>query len=94
MDFKMVLDKLSVLRKFHTCNEKNRIVFYRGVDNLDGLLRFKLYVDDDKVFDLSRIVLMSVSHFDGVLVHYDTPSGRCLYPFRYNDIEDVIVELK
>ena len=94
MDFKEVSSELEVLRKFHTSNGKDKVVFYRGVDNNDGELVVKTYTGVDDFFNLRSISLLSLSRVDGLLIHYDTPSGRKLYPYRFGNLERVTVSLK
>ena len=95
MNFKEVSDELSVLRKFHTCNGKDKTVFYRGLDNVDGELRVKTFLNSEfDVFELKNISLLSLSRNDGLLIHYDTFDGRKLYPYRFMNIESVNVSLR
>lgn len=90
MDYDKLIEELKVLKKFHTADKgKEETVFYRGKDNPNGVLK----VNDD-VFNLENINLLSLSRKYGVLIHYDTPKGRKLYPYEHNNIYDVSVRLR
>lgn len=95
MDFEEVLNELSVLKKFHTADKnKDKTIFYRGEDNLNGFLNVTRFDGVVDTFELRLISLMSLSKWEGLLIHYDSLDGRKLYPYRYNSIRDISVDLR
>ena len=95
MDFKEVSEVFTVFKKLHTANQgDDKTVFYRDVKNMNGVMSIVLTDESVDEFKLNLISHMSLSKYDGLLIQYDSLDGRKLYPYRYNVISDIVVDLK
>lgn len=94
MNFDEVVEIFGVFKKLHTSNvNKDKTIFYRDVKNMNGKMSIKLFDDKVDVFKLDLISHMSLSSWDGLLIQYDSLDGRKLYPYRLNNVKDIIIDL-
>ena len=95
MDFKEISEKFEVYKKLHTANQgDDKTIFYKEVSKMNGTMSITKFDDTVDVFKLSLISHMSLSKWDGLLIQYDSLDGRKLYPYRYNIIKEINIELK
>ena len=94
MDFEDVETELSVFKKLHTAYKHiNKTVFYDMSKNPRGKMIITRYNGLDDVFDMKLINHMSLNRYDGLLIQYDSLDGRKMFPYRFNDIKDIVFEL-
>ena len=94
MDFKEITEQFEVFKKLHTANQgKDKTIFYRDIKNMKGTMTITKYDNTEDIFKLELISHMSINNYDGLLVQYDSLDGRKMYPYRYNDITDISIEL-
>ena len=95
MDFEEVVELFGVFKKLHTSNVPNdKIIFYRDVGNMKGLMKIVKFDDTIDEFKLELISHMSLSSYDGLLIQYDTLDGRRMYPYRLMNIKEINIDLK
>lgn len=94
MDFESVCEEFEVFRKLHTANQgKEKTIFYKDVKNMSGTMTIVNFNDVSDVFKLNLISHMSLNNYDGLLIQYDSLDGRKLYPYRYQNIKSITVDL-
>ena len=94
MDFEDVVEVFGVFKKLHTSNvPTDKVIFYRDVGNMHGLLKIVNFDDSVDEFKLGLISHMSLSSYDGLLIQYDGLDGRRMYPYRLINIKDIEIKL-
>ena len=94
MDFEEIVEIFGVFKKLHTANEGNdKTIFYKDINNMNGTMVITNFDSSYDIFKLNLISHMSLSKWDGLLIQYDSLDGRKMYPYRYKNIRDIVVEL-
>lgn len=95
MDFEELVEIFGVFKKLHTSNvPKDKIIFYRDVRNMKGLMKIVKFDGTVDEFKLNLISHMSLSSYDGLLIQYDSLDGRRMFPYRLINIKDISIELQ
>lgn len=94
MNFDEITELFEVFKKLHTANQGNdKTIFYKDVSNMNGVMSITNFDGSVDNFKLSLISHMSLSKWDGLLIQYDSLDGRKMYPYRYDNIREITVEL-
>ena len=94
MEFDEICDIFSVFKKLHTANQsKDKTIFYKNVNSMNGIMKVTKFDDAVDMFKLELISHMSLNNYDGLLIQYDSLDGRKMYPYRFNTIQDIKIEL-
>lgn len=95
MEFEEVEEIFEVFKKLHTANQGNdKTIFYKDVKSMHGTMVITKFDETYDIFKLELVSHMSLSKWDGLLIQYDSLDGRKMYPYRYNSIKGITVELK
>ena len=95
MNFDEITELFEVFKKLHTANQGNdKTIFYKGVGNMNGVMSITNFDGSVDNFKLSLISHMSLSKWDGLLIQYDSLDGRKMYPYKYDIIRDINIDLK
>ena len=94
MDFDELCEIFSVFKKLHTANDGNdKTIFYKDINSMNGTMVITNFDNSYDIFKLSLISHMSLSKWDGLLIQYDSLDGKKMYPYKYKNITDIVVEL-
>lgn len=95
MNFDEITELFEVFKKLHTANQgKDKTIFYKDVSNMNGVMSITNFDGSVDNFKLNLISHMSLSKWDGLLIQYDSLDGRKMYPYKYDIIRDINIDLK
>lgn len=95
MNFNEITKLFEVFKKLHTANQGNdKTIFYKDVSNMNGVMSITNFDGSVDNFKLSLISHMSLSKWDGLLIQYDSLDGRKMYPYKYDIIREINIDLK
>lgn len=95
MNFDEITELFEVFKKLHTANQGiDKTIFYKDVSNMNGVMSITNFDGSVDNFKLSLISHMSLSKWDGLLIQYDSLDGRKMYPYKYDIIKDINIDLK
>ena len=95
MNYNEIVEIFEIFKKLHTANQgKDKTIFYKEINNMHGLMTITNFDNSFDIFKLELISHMSLNNYDGLLIQYDSLDGRKLYPYKYQNILNIEIELE